>query len=217
MSDTHRPEPTGSGATGSGATGSGATGSGATGTDATAELAQIQRRQEHVIKAALVPVWYWWVMAAAMVAIGAARDSHDRVILAITIPLAVLVIAVLIIATIPGVRRRVRVHNAAIPAAQAAIAIPGLILLVDGVTIAVAASLAGHRAVSHPLTIGYAAGAAVLVIAGPLMVRYLGRIMLSRAGQHIADAPEPRSPWRGLLSSDHSPEQAASTNDGGTP
>ena len=127
-------------------------------------------------------------MAVPMVAIGAARDSHDRVVLAVTIPLAVLVMAGLIIATIPGVRRRVRVHNAVIPGAQSAVAIIGLILLVNAVTIAVSASLTANR-VPHPLTIGYAAGAAVLVIAGPLVNRYLRRLMLSQAGQHMTDAP----------------------------
>ena len=194
-------------------------GTGATGTDAAAELAEIQRRQQQVIKTALVPVWYWWLWAAPMVAIGAARDSHDRVVLAITIPLAVLVMAVLIIATIPGVRRRVRVHNAVYPGAQAAVAITGLILLVNAVTIAASVSLAEHRTVPHPLTIGYAAGAAALVIAGPLLNRYLGRLMRSKAGQHLTDAPEHRGPWRGLLDSDpgdHSADHAGSANDGGT-
>jgi hypothetical protein len=193
-------------------------GSGATGRDAAAELAEIRRRQQQVIKAALVPVWYWWLMAAVGVAVGAARDSHDRLVLAITIPLASLVFAVQIIATIPGVRRRVRVHGAVIPAAQAAVAIPGLILLVGGVTTAVSVSLIDHH-VSHPLTIGYAAGAAALVIAGPLLNRYFRRLMLSNARQHITDAPDGGIPWRGLLYSDpggHSPDHAGSTSDGAT-
>jgi len=192
-------------------------GSGPASASAAAELAEIQRRQQQVIKAALVPVWFWWVMAAAIVAIGAARDSHDRVVLAITIPLAALTIAVLIIATIPGVRRRVRVHNAVIPAAQAALAIPGLILLVDGVLIPTSAGLAEHG-VPHPLTIGYAAGAAMLVIAGPLLNRYFGRLMLTNARQRMTDAPALRRPWLGLLHSDpgdHSADHAGSANNGG--
>jgi hypothetical protein len=203
MGDRQRPQPGGSGATDA---------------DAAAELAEIERRQQQVIKTALVPVWYWWVMAAAIVAIGAARDSHDRVVLAVTIPLAVLVIAGLIIATIPGVRRRVRVHNATIPGAQAAIAIPALILLVDGVTIAASASLAGHR-VPHPLTIGYAAGGVVLVIAGPLMTRYFGRLMLNNARQHMTDAPDGGTPWHGLFYSepgDRVPDRGASTSGAST-
>jgi hypothetical protein len=193
-------------------------GTGATAAKAAAELVEIERTQKSVIKAALVPVWYWWVMAAAIVAIGAARDSHDEVVMAVTIPLAALVIAVQIIATIPGARRRVRVHGAVIPAAQAAVAIPGLILLVDGVTIATSVGLAEH-AVRHPLTIGSAAGAAALVIAGPLLNRYFGKLMLRNARQHISEAPTYRGEWRGLLSSDpgdRSPHHAGSTGGGGS-
>lgn len=174
MGDTQQPQPTGSEATGA---------------DAAAALAEIQRRQEHVIKAVLVPVWYWWAMAAAMVAIGAARDSHDLVVLAITIPLAVLVMAVLTGLMIPEVRRRVQVHGAMQPGARAAVAIFGLIVLVIAVTIATAASLAANR-VPYPLTIGYAAGAVVFVIAGPLVNQYLRRLMLSKARQQMNHAPE---------------------------
>jgi hypothetical protein len=164
-------------------------GTGATGAEAAAALDEIQRRQQQVIKAVLVPVWYWWAMAAGMIAIGAARDSHDLVVLAITIPLAVLVMVVATGAMIPEVRRRVQVHSAAQPGARGAAAIFGLIVLVNAVTIATAASLAANR-VSYPLTIGYAAGAAVIVIAGPLVNLYVRRLMLSRARQQMNDAPE---------------------------
>jgi hypothetical protein len=174
MSDTRQPQPAGTGATGA---------------EAAAALAEIQRRQGQVIKAVLVPVWYWWAIAAAIVAIGAARDSGDPVVQAITIPLAVLVIAGLTVATIPGVRRRVRVHSATQPGARGAIAIFGLILLVDGVILGTMGSLAAAR-VSYPGTIGSAAGAAVIVIAGPLVNRYLCGLMLSQARQQMNDAPE---------------------------
>lgn len=163
-------------------------GIGAPGTEAAAELAEIQRRQGQVIKAVLVPVWYWWAMAAGIVAIGAARDSGDLVVQAITIPLAVVVMAVLTGAMIPAVRRRVQVHSATQPGARGGAAIFGMIVLVDVVIVATAASLAAAHA-PHPVTIGCAAGAAVLVIAGPLVNRYLCRLMLSQGRQQMSDAP----------------------------
>ena len=174
MGDTQQPQPAGTGATGA---------------EAAAALAEIQRRQEHVIKAVLVPVWYWWVMAAAIVAIGAARDSGDLVVQAIMIPLAVLVMVVLIGATTPTWRRRVQVNDATQPDGRGAAAIIGMIVLVDGVTISLAISLAAAH-VPHPVTIGCAAGAAVLVIAGPLVNRYLHRLMLRQARQQTSDAPQ---------------------------
>ncbi len=164
-------------------------GTGAAGAEAAAELAEIQRRQEQVIKAVLVPGWYWWAMAAGIVAIGAARDSGDLVVQAITIPLAVLVMAGLTGAMIPAVRRRVQVHSATLPSGRGAAAISGMIVLVDGVIVGTAASLAAAR-VPYPVTIGCAAGAAVLVIAGPLVNRYLRRLMLDQARQQMSDAPK---------------------------
>ena len=97
MGDTQQPQPTGTGATGA---------------EAAAELAEIQRRQKQVIKAALVPFWYWWALAAPIVAYGAARDSRNLVVQATVIPLAVLVMVVVIAAGIPELRRRVKVHRA---------------------------------------------------------------------------------------------------------
>ncbi len=173
MGDTQQPQPAGTGATGA---------------EAAAELAEIQRRQEQVIKAVLAPVWYWWVMAAAIVAIGAARDSGDLVVQAITIPLAVLVMVVLTGAAIPEIRRRVQVYSTPQVRARVAVAIFGMILLVDGVIVGVASSL--HASGFHPGTIGCAAGAAVLVIAGPLLNRYARRLMLSQARQQINEAPQ---------------------------
>jgi hypothetical protein len=174
MGDTQQPQPAGTGATGA---------------EAAAELAEIQRRQEQVIKAVLVPVWYWWAMAAPIVAYGAARDSGNLVVQAITIPLAVLVLVVLIGAGIPEVRRRVKVHSAPQTVARTAAAIIGMIVLVDGVAIGTAASLAAAH-FRYPVTIGCAAGAAVLVIAGPLVNAYVRRLMLSQARQQMSGTPE---------------------------
>jgi hypothetical protein len=156
-------------------------GTGEAGARAAAELAKIQRRQERVIEAVLVPVWYWWVMAAAIVAVGAARDSGDLAVQAVTIPLAVLVMIVLIGAT-TSTWRRVQVNEATQPDGRAAAAIIAMIVLVDAVTISLAISLAAAH-VPHPITIGCAAGAAVLLIAGPLVNHYLHTLMLSRARQ----------------------------------
>jgi hypothetical protein len=156
------------------------TGCGADGGEAAAALAEIKQRQQRVIKTVLVPIWYWWVMAAGVVAIGAARDTGNALVQAITIPLAVLVMAGLTARTIPPVRRRVQVHSTTQPGARGAVAIFALIVLVDVAIVATAASLAaGHD--PDPGTIGTAAGAAVIVIAGPLVNRYLGALMLTKA------------------------------------
>jgi peptidoglycan/LPS O-acetylase OafA/YrhL len=160
---------------------------GATGTEAAAELAEIQRRQEQVINATLLPGWVWWGYAAAIIAIGAARDSGKPAVEATVIPLAVLVIVVLTVATTPSWRHRVKVNEATQPDGRLAAAIFLMDMLVAGVTIAIAASLAANH-VHYPATIGCAAGAAVLVIVGPLVNRYGRRLMLRQARQQLTDA-----------------------------
>ncbi len=175
MGDTQQPQPAGTGATGA---------------EAAAELAEIQRRQEQVIKAALVPGWYWWAMAAAIVAIGAARDSGNLVVQAIAIPLAVLVMVVADRRDDPrACAAASRCTAPPQPSARMAAAIFGMIVLVDTVIISTAASLAAAH-FRYPGTIGCAAGAAVLVIAGPLVNRYLRRLMLRQARQQMSDAPQ---------------------------
>ena len=164
-----------------------------TGAEAAAELAEIQRRQEQVIRAALVPVWYRWVIAAAIVAIGVARDSGDLVVQATVIPLAALVMAVLTGAAIPEVRRRVKVYSAPQTDGRAAAAIIGtiigMIVLVDTVILGTAAGL--HAALLvYASPVGCAAGAVVLVIAGPLLNRYSRKLMLSQGRQQMSGAPQ---------------------------
>ena len=94
--------------------------------------------------------------------------------------------------TIPAVRRRVQVHSTTQPGARGAAAIFALILLVDGAIVATAASLAAADD-PDPGTIATAAGAAVIVIGGPLVNRYLGALMLSKARRRVSDAPQARS------------------------
>ncbi len=164
-------------------------GTGAAGAEAAAELAEIQRQQEQVIKTALVPAWYWWAYAVAIVAYGAGRDIGGAAVKATVITLAVLAMVVLSGVMIPEVRRRVKVHLDPQPRARLIAAVAGLIILVTVVTGFTAIALVAAR-VPYPVTIACAAGGAVLVIAGPLVNRYLHRLMLSQARQQISGAPQ---------------------------
>ena len=79
--------------------------------EAATALAEVQRRQRQVIDSATVPVWYWWVVAAAMIAIGAALDSRSDVVFAVTIPCSVVVLVALTRAMIFAVPGRARVRS----------------------------------------------------------------------------------------------------------
>ncbi len=151
--------------------------------EAAAALAEIGRQQEKAIEAVLVPAWYWWVVAAGMVAIGAAVDTHSATVLAVVIPVAVLVIAGLTAAMIFGTYRRARVRDRELLGDRGALAIVGFTWLIVGLTLGLAFGL--RAAGAHwPGTIATVIGGAALVAGGPLLMRALRRIMLgNRAGR----------------------------------
>jgi hypothetical protein len=151
--------------------------------EAAAALAEIGQQQEKAIEAVPVPVWYWWVVAAGMVAIGAAVDTHSAAVLAVVIPIAVLVIAGLTAAMIFGTYRRVRVRDRELLGDRGALAIVGFTWLIVGLTLGLAFGLRA-AGVPRPATIATVAGGAALVTGGPLLMRALRRIMLgNRAGR----------------------------------
>ena len=156
--------------------------------EAAAELAEIQQWHEQVIKTTLVPLWYWRAYAVALVAYGIGRDSGNPAVKATVITLAVLAMVVLSGVMIPEVRR-VKVHLDPQPQARLTAAVIGLIILVTLVTVFTAIALVAAR-VPYPVTIACAAGGAVLVIAGPLVNRYMHKLMLAQARQQISGAPQ---------------------------
>ena len=151
--------------------------------EATSALVQIRHQQARVIEAVLVPAWYWWVVAAGMLAIGAATDTRDAVILAVVIPVAVTVMAALTAAMIFGAYRHAQLRSGDLLRGRGAIAIVGFVWLVVGLTLGIGFAL--RAAGTHiPATIATAAGGAALVTGGPHLMRRLRQIMLgNRAGR----------------------------------
>jgi hypothetical protein len=150
--------------------------------EAADSLATMRRHQRLLIDAVMVPVWYWWVVAAAMIAIGLAVDTQRPVALAIVIPIAVAVLAALTGAMIFGAYRRARVRSSELLGARGAASIVGFVWLVVGLTLGSGFALrtAGSSA---PATIATVIGGAAVVIGGPVLGRWLRRTMLAnRAG-----------------------------------
>jgi hypothetical protein len=145
--------------------------------EATSALAQISHQQGRVIVAVLVPAWYWWVVAAGMVAIGAAADTRDAAVLAVVIPIAAVIIAALTAGMIFGAYRRAQVRSSALLGGRGAMEIVGFVWLVVGLTLGLAFALRAAGA-GLPATIATSIGGAALVIGGPVLMRRLRRIML---------------------------------------
>jgi len=150
--------------------------------EAASVLAGIRQQQEQVINAVLVPAWYWWAVAAGMVAIGAATDTHRAVVLAVIIPIVAVIIAALTFGMIFGTYRRAQVRSSEMLGDRGALIIVGFVWLVVGLTLGLGFGL---RAAGTPVpaTIATVIGGAVLAVGGPALMRRLRTIMLSnRAG-----------------------------------
>jgi FtsH-binding integral membrane protein len=145
---------------------------------ASSALAAISRQQERVIDAMLMPTWYWWSVAAACVAIGAAVDSNDSVVRAVVFPVAIGVIVALTAAMIFGRYRRARVRGNELLGGPGALAIVGTVWLVVGVTIGTGFGLRAAGA-PIPATIATIVGGGVLLAVGPVLRRILRRLMLA--------------------------------------
>ena len=150
--------------------------------EAVAALAEVQHRQRQLIDAAAIPLWYWSVVAAAMIAIGAAVDTKHAAVLAVVIPCAVIVLVALTGAMIFGLPGRARVRGNELLGPRGALAIVGFVWLILGFTLGIGFAL---RTVGSPVpaTIATAVGGVAMIAAGPFLSRWLRRTMLSnRAG-----------------------------------
>jgi hypothetical protein len=150
--------------------------------EASAALAQIRDHQERVIRAAIIPNWYWWAIGIGMVAIGAAADTRKPVVLGVVIPIVALGMVALTIAMILGIGRGARIKSNELLGGRGALLIVASDWLIVGLTIGTAFALRALR-VPEPATIATAVGALVLVIIGPVLSRKLNKIMMdNRAG-----------------------------------
>jgi hypothetical protein len=149
--------------------------------EAASALAGIRRQQEQVIDAILIPRWYWSAVAAAMVAIGAAADSHRTVVLAVVIPVAVIAIVAMTGVMIFGAYRGAQVGSALL-GERGAVYIVGFVWLVVGLTLGCGFGLRAAGA-PWPATIATVIGGAALARGGPWLMGRLRDVMLrNRAG-----------------------------------
>jgi hypothetical protein len=149
--------------------------------EAARALTEIMQRQEQVIKLAIIPTWYWWTIAGLMVGFSAAIDSHRR--LAVGIGTSLFVIGVLAATgrvVIRGLRRAQPRNELLGP--TGILTILGFVAVVLAVSLPTAFALQA-AGVRYPATLGVLVGGILMIVGGPLLTRFLQRIMLAnRAG-----------------------------------
>jgi hypothetical protein len=149
--------------------------------EAARALTEIGQRQEQVIRLAVIPNWYWWAIAVLMVALAAAVDTRQGLV--VGIGTAVFVAGVL---TTTG-----WVVFRAVGSAQprndllglgGVVAILGFVAVTIGVSLAVAFILKASG-VSYAATMSVSVAAVLLAVGGPMLMRHLqGRMLANRSG-----------------------------------
>ncbi|HEX8034312.1 MAG TPA: hypothetical protein VF510_10715 [Ktedonobacterales bacterium] len=145
--------------------------------EAARALNEIGQRQEQVIRLAVIPNWYWWAIAVLMVVLAAAVDTQQGLV--VGIGTAVFVAGVL---TSTG-RMVFRAVRSAQPRNDllgpgGVVAIPGFVAVTVGVSLVVAFILKASG-ISYAATISVSVAAVMLVVGGPMLMRYLQGLMLA--------------------------------------
>lgn len=150
--------------------------------EAAQALVEIGERQGQVIEVAVVPSWYWWTIGVIMVVLSAAVESRQPV--AIGVGVAVFVVG-LLWSTLLLIRRSVALVQPRndLMRPKGVLAILGFVASILAAALPTAFALKAAGAI-YPATIGIASGAVVLVVGGPLLMRYLRKVMRTSAGSH---------------------------------
>lgn len=138
-------------------------------------LRDIERARTAVVDAALVPVWFWWLVALMVIGIGTASDTHrPGIIVGVTVPSAV-VIAVVTGWTIVG---RGRAQIAKDLVGPVVTGLMGFIAILVGVSLGLAFSLKaagmGHAGLGGTALCGLG-----LIVGGPVLMARLRHSMLT--------------------------------------
>lgn len=140
-------------------------------------LAEIDRRQRQVIDIGTPPDWYWWTVGALTVVLAVGVDVRTGTSIAVAVPLFVVGMLVSTGWVTVGAFRRAMPRNDLLDG-RGALGIVSFVLLTVGITLAVSFVLRAGD-VPYPATLGCLLGAVLLGTGGPVLRRYLVRVMLS--------------------------------------
>jgi hypothetical protein len=149
--------------------------------EAAGALTEIARRRAQVVTLTIVPTWFWWATAVLMVGLAVGVETRRPLVIGIATTVFVLGILTVTGLLVYGIVRRAQPRNDLLrPNGIVAILAFVAGILAVSLPTSFALDAAGAR---HPATVGVLLGGVVMVIGGPLLMRYLRRLMLgNRSG-----------------------------------
>jgi hypothetical protein len=126
-----------------------------------------------------VPAWFWWATAALIVGMSAAVETRRPLVIGIGVAAFVIGLLVLVGRVVGGSIRYAKPRNDLLPPAGV-FAILGFVALVLAVTLPTAFALQAAD-MRYPATLSSLVTAILLIVGGPMLTRYLFRVMRSHA------------------------------------
>jgi hypothetical protein len=144
--------------------------------EAAGALTEIARRRAQVVDSTIIPTWFWWAIAILMVGLSAAVETRRPLVVGIAV--AAFVIGVLLATgrLLVGMVGRVQPRNDLL-GLTGGLAIAGFVVGILAVSLPTAFAL-DAAGVRYPATAGILLAGTAMVIGGPLLMRYLRRLML---------------------------------------
>lgn len=149
--------------------------------EAAGALTEIARRRAQVVTLTIIPTWFWWTTAVLMVGLSVAVETRRPLVIGIAT--AAFVVGILIVTgrLVLGIVGRAQPRNDLLRP-TGVLAILGFVAGILAVSLPTSFALKA-TGVRYPATAGILLAGVLMVVGGPLLMRYLRRLMLdNRAG-----------------------------------
>lgn len=144
--------------------------------EAAGALTEIARRRAQVVDVAIVPTWFWWAIATLMVGLTVAVETRRPLVIGLATAGFVLGVLVVTGRLVLGVIGRAQPRNDLLGPAGV-LAILGFVAGTLAVSLPTSFALKAAD-VRYPATAGVLLAGVFMVSCGPLLMRYLRRLML---------------------------------------
>lgn len=146
--------------------------------EAAGALDEIARRRAQVVDSTTVPIGFWWATAALMVGFSIAVETGRPLVIGIATAVFVVGVLAVVGRLVLNIMRRAQPRNGLLGPAGI-LAILGFVAGILAVSLPTSFAL-DAAGVRYPATIGILLAAVVMVTGGPILMRYLRRLMVDR-------------------------------------
>ena len=148
--------------------------------EAAGALTEIARRRAQVATLAIIPTWFWWAITILMVGFSVAAETRRPLVIGIASAAFVLGILVVTGRLVLSIIGRAKPRDDLLGPTGV---LASLGFVAGTLAVALATSLGlGAAGVRYPTTVGIVLAGLIMVVGGPLLMRYLRRLMLDNHG-----------------------------------